>query len=49
VVEFRDIADMIADVLEGLRDHGHEANGAVEGEVRGRVRELCARFPIYQG
>jgi glycine hydroxymethyltransferase len=46
--EFRDIADMVADVLEGLRDHGEEGNGAVEAEVKGRVRTLCARFPIYQ-
>jgi glycine hydroxymethyltransferase len=46
--EFRDIADMIADVLEGLRDAGEEGNGSVEQEVRRRVRELCARFPIYQ-
>ena len=48
VQEFRDIADMIADVLEGLRQNGHEGNGEVEGAVRGRVRELCRRFPIYQ-
>ncbi|HEX8238488.1 MAG TPA: serine hydroxymethyltransferase [Allosphingosinicella sp.] len=46
--EFRDIADMVADVLEGLRDNGDEGNAAVEAEVRGRVRALCARFPIYQ-
>jgi glycine hydroxymethyltransferase len=49
VAEFRDIADMIADVLEGLRDKGHDGNEAVEAEVRRRVRELCGRFPIYQG
>jgi glycine hydroxymethyltransferase len=48
VAEFRDIADMVADVLEGLRDNGAEGNGAVEAEVKGRVRALCARFPIYQ-
>ena len=46
--EFRDIADMVADVLEGLRDNGEEGNGAVEAEVKGRVRALCARFPIYR-
>jgi glycine hydroxymethyltransferase len=46
--EFRDIADMVADVLEGLRDNGEAGNGAVEAEVKGRVRALCARFPIYQ-
>ena len=49
VAEFRDIADMIADVLEGLRANDHEGNGSVEAEVRRRVRELCGRFPIYQG
>jgi glycine hydroxymethyltransferase len=48
VAEFREIADMVADVLEGLRDNGEEGNGAVEAEVKGRVRTLCARFPIYQ-
>jgi glycine hydroxymethyltransferase len=49
VVEFRDIADMIADVLEGLRANGHEGNAAAEAQVKARVRELCARFPIYEG
>ena len=49
VAEFRDIADMIADVLEGLRANDHEGNESVEAEVRRRVRELCGRFPIYQG
>ena len=48
VAEFRDIADMVADVLEGLRDKGEQGDPAVEAEVRRRVRELCARFPIYQ-
>jgi glycine hydroxymethyltransferase len=49
VQEFRDIGDMIADVLDGLRANGHENNGSVEAAVKTRVRELCARFPIYQG
>jgi len=47
VQEFRAIADMVADVLEGLRANGEEGNGDVEAEVKARVRELCARFPIY--
>jgi len=47
VQEFRDIADMVADVLEGLSANGEEGNGAVEADVKARVRELCARFPIY--
>ncbi|HEV2865325.1 MAG TPA: serine hydroxymethyltransferase [Allosphingosinicella sp.] len=49
VAEFRDIADMIADVLDGLRANGHDGNAEVEAAVRERVRALCARFPIYQG
>ncbi len=47
VAEFRDIADMVADVLEGLRTNGEEGNAEVEAGVKARVRELCARFPIY--
>jgi glycine hydroxymethyltransferase len=45
--EFRDIADMVADVLDGLKANGLEGNAAIERQVNGRVRELCARFPIY--
>jgi glycine hydroxymethyltransferase len=47
VQEFREIGDMISDVLVGLRENGHEGNGAVEAEVKSRVRALCQRFPIY--
>ncbi|MDP9424145.1 MAG: serine hydroxymethyltransferase [Pseudomonadota bacterium] len=46
--EFRDIADMVADVLDGLQENGPDGNGAVEQAVNERVRALCARFPIYQ-
>src|SRR6478752_4084869 len=45
--EFTEIADMVADVLDGLAKNGIENNGAIEKAVNGRVRELCARFPIY--
>jgi glycine hydroxymethyltransferase len=45
--EFRDIADMIADVLEGLRTRGEQGDPAVEAAVKARVEALCARFPIY--
>jgi glycine hydroxymethyltransferase len=47
--EFRDIGDMVADVLDGLTKNGLENNGAIESQVNERVLELCARFPIYQG
>jgi glycine hydroxymethyltransferase len=45
--EFREVADMVADVLDGLKANGVEGNGAVEREVNQRVRALCALFPIY--
>ena len=47
VKEFRDIGDMIADVLDGLRQKGEHGDPAVEAQVRARVRTLCERFPIY--
>ena len=47
--EFRDIGEMIADVLEGLRTKGEHGDPEVESAVRARVRTLCERFPIYQG
>jgi glycine hydroxymethyltransferase len=45
--EFAAIGDMIADVLDGLAANGPEGNGAVEAQVKERVRALCRRFPIY--
>lgn len=47
--EFREIGNMVADVLEALRERGEAGDQAVEADVRQRVRALCARFPIYQG
>jgi glycine hydroxymethyltransferase len=47
--EFRDIADMVADILDGLQNNGVDGNSEVEKAVNARVRDLCARFPIYQG
>jgi len=49
VAEFEAIGDMIADVLEGLRDNGEHGDATVEAKVRERVSALCARFPIYEG
>ena len=45
--EFRQIGDMVADVLEGLRQKGEGGDPAVEADVRQRVQSLCDRFPIY--
>ncbi|PKQ00478.1 MAG: serine hydroxymethyltransferase [Alphaproteobacteria bacterium HGW-Alphaproteobacteria-13] len=49
IAEFEAIGDMVADVLDALRDKGEHGDAAVEADVRGRVRALCERFPIYQG
>jgi len=45
--EFRQIADWIVEVVDGLAANGEEGNDAVEAKVRGEVATLCARFPIY--
>lgn len=47
--EFRDIGNMVADVLDGLRAKGETGDQAVEADVKARVRTLCERFPIYPG
>jgi glycine hydroxymethyltransferase len=47
--EFKDIADMVADVLDGVARTDGAGDPAIEQAVRERVRALCARFPIYQG
>ncbi len=47
VAEFEEIADMIADVLDGLREKGENGDPAVEADVKKRVEALCDRFPIY--
>ncbi|WP_077146884.1 serine hydroxymethyltransferase [Sphingopyxis sp. KK2] len=49
IAEFEAIGDMVADVLEALRDKGEHGDADVEADVRKRVRALCERFPIYQG
>ena len=47
-VEFREVADMIVEVVDGLATNGEENNGAVEAAVKAKVEALCARFPIYE-
>jgi glycine hydroxymethyltransferase len=49
VGEFRQIGDMIADVLDALSQKGVEQESLVEAAVREKVKRLVARFPIYQG
>jgi glycine hydroxymethyltransferase len=46
--EFRMIGSYIVEVLRAFAQ-GAADNGATEARVREKVRELCARFPIYGG
>ena len=46
--EWRLVGELIGEVLDGLAARP-EDNSAVEDSVRGRVAELCRRFPIYPG
>ena len=45
--EFRQVADLIVEVVDGLAKNGEEGNGAVEAAVKAKVTALTARFPIY--
>lgn len=45
--EFRQIADWIVEVVDGLAANGEEGNGAVEDKVKAEVAALCARFQLY--
>ena len=45
--EFRQIADWIVEVTEGLAANGEDGNGAVEDKVKAEVEAMCDRFPIY--
>jgi len=46
VAEFRQVGEMIGEVLDGLASASND-NEDVENAVRIKVRDLCARFPIY--
>ncbi|MCR8547674.1 serine hydroxymethyltransferase [Salipiger sp. P9] len=45
--EFRQIADWIVEVVDGLAANGDEGNAEVEAKVRGEVEALCKQFPLY--
>ena len=45
--EFREVGELIIEVLDGLKANGDENNAAVETAVREKVKALTARFPIY--
>jgi len=45
--EFRQIADWIVEVMNGLAENGEDGNAAVEAKVKAEVLALCGQFPIY--
>jgi glycine hydroxymethyltransferase len=45
--EFKLIGELIIEVLDGLKANGEDNNGAVEAQVREKVKALTDRFPIY--
>ncbi|MGY9052494.1 MAG: serine hydroxymethyltransferase [Rhodobacterales bacterium] len=47
-VEFRKIADMIVEVIDGLATNGADENSKVEASVREKVAALCGQFPLYE-
>jgi glycine hydroxymethyltransferase len=49
IAEFQEVGELIAEVLDVLSQKGVEADSLTEATVRGRVKTLVGRFPIYQG
>src|SRR5215207_10068487 len=49
IAEFRQVGEMIVEVLDVLSQKGVEEDAATEAAVREKVKRLVARFPIYQG
>ncbi|MFA3920895.1 serine hydroxymethyltransferase [Ruegeria hyattellae] len=44
--EFNQIGHLISDVLDGLAQ-SPDGDPALEGEIREKVRAICARYPLY--
>jgi len=47
VAEFQQVGRMIGEVLDGLAASNDGTNAVMEAAVGARVKEMCARFPIY--
>ena len=45
--EFRQIADWIVEVIDGVAANGADGDGEIEATVKAKVLALCAKFPIY--
>jgi glycine hydroxymethyltransferase len=46
--EFKQVGQMIVEVLDGLSSKGEEGNASTEAAVKDKVHALTAKFPIYQ-
>jgi glycine hydroxymethyltransferase len=49
IAEFRQVGDLIAEVLDALARSGTEQDAQAEASVRDKVKRLVGRFPIYEG
>jgi len=47
IAEFRQVGELISEVLDALAQKGSEEDTLVEAAVRERVKVLVGRFPIY--
>lgn len=46
--EWKEIGNLILEVLDGLVENGADGNSKVEAAVKAKVKALCERFPIYK-
>jgi glycine hydroxymethyltransferase len=49
IAEFRQVGDLIAEVLDALAKSGAEEDAPAEANVRDKVKRLVSRFPVYEG
>jgi glycine hydroxymethyltransferase len=49
IAEFRQVGEMIADVLDVLSQKRVDQDSLIESAVRDKVKRLLSRFPIYAG
>jgi glycine hydroxymethyltransferase len=49
IAEFRQVGDLISELLDVLSEKGVEQDAAAEASVRDKVERLVRRFPIYEG
>jgi len=49
IAEFRQVGDLIAEVLDALAHKNADEDAEAEASVRDKVKRLVDRFPIYEG